>query len=194
MPLRVHRSFAGLLFLVFLAGCGGPPDQELCGAVVAALPLVYLITVGILSLLERIRRAPDAAPRSIGRELLVTAGGIAAISALVVTFGYPDAYRPDMRMDVLTLAAFGAVALGVSLVLSRSLRTASYAVRTLRAAQLGAALGLPCLLLWPLGASKAAELYIHVMLPAAMLSAIYTPVVLLWLLVEAIVRREPRKD
>ena len=49
------------------------------------------------------------------------------------------------------------------------------------------------LLLWPLSADKAAHAYIQVMLPMCFLAVAGTPFLLLALLIEAIVRREPRK-
>lgn len=176
------------LFLVALAGCGGgPSNRELCLAIVAAMPVVYVITLGYLWLLETIRGLPDRDPRSIGREAVATTAGIVALSAVVLVIGG----RPDLGTVILAVLAFGAVALGTSLVLWRVRRKASYASRILRAAQIGAALGLPASFLWPKALDAVAANYILSMTFASLLFAIYaTPLLAMGLLIEAIVRRK----
>lgn len=180
------------LAVLLSTGCGrGPSDQALCAAIVAALPVLFVITLSVLFLLEQIRRAPDRGEGSLGRRSMATTGVLLALSALACALGA----RPDLDTVILVLMLFGALAVGVALALWRVRASATYASRVLRAAQLGVALGLPALVLWAPGLDSIAERYIQGLAVASFVGGLYiTPLLLLGLFIESIIRSgSPRR-
>lgn len=189
-----HRSLLPWLALAAIAptGCsGGPSDQEVCAAIIAVLPALYLLTVGILRVLERLRRAPDRGTGALGPRPLLTASVLTVLAA--VAWGFGALWREDLLVLVLiVLVVFGALTLGVSLVVWRARFASPYASRILVAARAGAWLGAPALVLWHPSLDTVAEIYIQGMAAAALLGAIYaTPVLLLALILESLVRAPP---
>lgn len=185
--LPKHLTFLSLLIL---SGCsGGPSSQELCGAIIGALVPVYVVTTAVLTLLEAVRRAPDRNTATLGKE----AGISTAILVVAALLSFLLGAAPDDNGSVIiALLAYGALALGVSLILWRVRRGAPYASRILRSAQVGTALGLPALLLWHPSLWSIADTYIMVLTMASLMGAIYvTPILVLGLLIESVVRRAP---
>ena len=169
-----------------LMGCErGPSDQELCVDILAALPLVYVVTLAVLWLLELIRHAPDRGAGAPGRRALTTTGVLTAPPALAWLLGA----RPDPEYVAIVFASFGAVVLGVALAVWRGRSGAPYASRLLHAAQIGAGLGLPALFLWPLALDPFAHFYLQCLMVAAIAAFYLTPLLLFVLLIECFIHR-----
>jgi len=186
MSTRKPHLPRSALVVIPLTGCGpGPSYQALCANILAALPLVYVVTLAVLWLLELIRRAPDRGVGAPGRRALTTTGILTALPALAWLLGA----HPDLEYVAIVFTAFGAVALGVALGVWRGRSEAPYASRMLLAAQIGAGLGLPALILWPLAMDLFAQLYVLFLMMAAIAAVYLTPLLLVVLLIESVIRR-----
>lgn len=172
---------------LMLMGCGrGPSAQEVCEAIVLAVPVSFVHILAVLWFLEALRNAPDRGVGSLGGRALGTGGVLIALSALAWALG---ARAQADNILVMLIGLFAAVTSAVSLIVWRVRARAPYASRVLRAAQVGAGLGLPALVLWAPGLEAITEVYIQGLALAAFGSMFVTTPLMIGLIIECLIRR-----